>query len=174
MPTNGSTPAVAAAPPPQDQHLATIQTPQLPVRLRLDQFPQTLADAIAYVRMGEPTSNYSDVVTWHNICGQLRNQYKAHALSELHDLLKNISTGSIKETENAIDTALLDLRILAPVDWVLDRMHLKDLSDGSRSYRLIGHYAVINRNGAFAITDLNGVIWLNQTSASGAAFVSPT
>lgn len=172
-PTSGSMPAMAAANPSQAQHLVEARAPQPRAQLPIDQIPQTLADAIAYVLMGEPKSDYSDVVTWHNTCDHLRNQYRGHALSELRELLNEISTSSLKETEDAIDIALLNLRMLAPVNWLLDRKHMKDHSDGSRSYRLIGHCAVINSNGAFAITDLNGVTWLNRPSERGTAFASP-
>lgn len=174
VPTNRSKPVVEDAPlPPQGQQHALSQVPPPPVQLPVDQTPQTLADAIAYVRMGEPKSDYSDVVTWHNVCRQLRNKYKTHALNELHSLLHAISSDSLTQTEKAIDEALLKLQTLAPVDWVLDRRHMKDHSDGSRSYRLIGHYAKINPNGAFAITDLNHETWLAQESENGTAFVSP-
>lgn len=172
VPANGNGSAVVAASPSAGSATLVMQAPQPPVRLQIDQIPQTLEDAITYVRMGEPT-DYSDVVTWHNVCGQLRIRYKPHALNELANLLKNISMGSLRETENAIDTALLNLQMVAPVEWVLDRRHKKDHSDGSRSYRLIGHYAIINPNGAFAITDLNGVIWLDRASVCGTAFVNP-
>ncbi|CAJ0726002.1 hypothetical protein DEE44_11410 [Ralstonia pickettii] len=173
VPTNGGKPTVVAALPQQAQHLAVMQGPQPPVQLPLDEFPQTLADAIAYVRMGEPKANPSGQITWHDTCAQLRKQYKAHTLNALHAQLKKISTGSLKDTEEAIDIALLNLRMLAPVKWMLGRDYVENHSDGSRSFRLIAHYAVINPNGAFAITDLDHVIWLHQPSASGTAFVSP-
>lgn len=172
--TNRSKAVVEEAPLPlQGQQHASIQAPQPPVQLPVDQMPQTLADAIAYVRMGEPKSNYADVVTWHITCGEIRNQYKTHALNELRSVLQVINSDSLTETENAIDSALLKLQTLAPVDWVLDRRHMKDHADGSRSYRLIRHYAKINPNGAFAITDLKHETWLAQGSANGIAFVNP-
>lgn len=171
-PESRSEPAVATACPPDLRPTSVLQAPQPPVRLPINQTPETLADAIQYVRMGEP-ADYSDLVKWHTICGELRNKYKADALSELKKLLNNISAGSLSATEVAIDTALLDLQLVAPVQWVLDRKYEKNHSDGSRSYRLIRHWAVINPNGAFAITDLDGVIWLDRASACGTAFVAP-
>ena len=105
-------PVIEEAPfPPHGQQDVLIQTPQPPVQLPVDQIPQTLAEAIAYVRMGEPKSSYSDVVTWHNICGQLRNKYKALALDELRGLLLAIHSDSLTETEKAIDKALLKLKV---------------------------------------------------------------
>lgn len=148
------------------------QTPRPAVQLPIDQIPQTLADAIVYVRMSEPIDIY-DQITWHNICGQLRNQYKTQALQQLRRLLQAINSNSLAQTENAIDDALLKLQTLVPVVWVLERKHLKNLPDGSRSYRLIGHWAKINPSGAFAITDLNHKTWIAQASAIGTAFISP-
>lgn len=172
VPTNRIKPVMEDAPHPlQGQQPALILPPQPPVQVPIDQTPQTLADAIAYVRMGEPKSDYSDVVTWHTVCEQLRVKYKTHALNELCNLLHAINSDSLTHTENAIDQALLNLQTLAPVAWELDRRYMQNHSDGSRSYRLIGHYAKINLNGAFAITDLNHKIWFAQESANGTAFV---
>ncbi|WP_322048237.1 hypothetical protein [Paraburkholderia sp. J67] len=136
------------------------------------QYPKTLADAIAYVRM-DPPVDYASKVEWDTNREKLRGEYKKYALTVLHDLLKTISTRSLEETEDSIDAAMLRLQSLAPVDWTFDRRSTKDYGDGSRSYELIGVYAVINANGAFSFVDRKGEKWLEQPTATGTAFVKP-
>lgn len=171
VPASETTPKAATV-PTYPQNLGVSQVPKSPVFQPVDTMPETLEDAIAYVRMGEPSLT-SEMIIWHDTCGKLRSKYKDHALKSLQDLLSKITTESLTETEDAIDKSLVDLQSVAPVDWTLVRTNRKDHRDGSRSYRLTGHIAIVNANGAFAITDLKGEIWFEQTSASGKPFVGP-
>lgn len=143
-----------------------------PARIAIDVEPQTLDDAIAYVRMGEPSAA-SDQIVWYEICTKLRHQYKTLAIDELYKLLDNISANSGTQTEEAIVASLLELGRRAPVSWTLDNKYMSSHPDGSRTFRLARHQVTINPSGAFEVVHTDGSPWIVKPSASGSVFVTP-